>query len=117
MGYCCLYCSFLNFPILSIDGSSGGRSENGGLHLGKPDDVDVSVALKNWLFALEGEHEMAERWWFNNHEDVGREEKCWHISFQNLQVKAKSSPAHLMNGSSNKIQKYPVELVTVRIYS
>ncbi|XP_015898172.2 uncharacterized protein LOC107431706 [Ziziphus jujuba] len=96
-------------------GSSGGGSENGGLHLGKPDDVDVSVELKNWLFALEGEHEMAERWWFYNHEDVGREERCWHISFRNLQVKAKSSPTHLLNGSSNKIQKYPVELVTLGV--
>ena len=108
--------SCLNFPFLSLDGSLGSGKESGVLHFGKPDDVDISVELKNWLFALEGEQEMAEKWWFYNHEDVGREERCWHTSFQNLQVKAKGIPKHLMNGKSHKTQKYPVELVTVRIY-
>ena len=87
------------------------------MQLGKSDDIDVSIELKDWLFALEGEQEMAERWWFHNHEDVGREERCWHTTFQSLQVKAKSSPKHELNdkGKSQEMQKYPVELVTVRI--
>lgn len=98
------------------DGSSGDGKESGVLHLGKPDDVEVSIELKNWLFALEGEQEMAERWWFN-HEDVGREERCWHTTFHNLHVKAKGSPKHMLNGNgkSYRTEKYPVELVTVRI--
>ncbi|KAF3453529.1 hypothetical protein FNV43_RR03969 [Rhamnella rubrinervis] len=97
------------------DGSLGGRKESGVLHFGKPDDVDISIELKNWLFALEGEQEMAEKWWFYNHEDMGREERCWHTSFQNLRVKAKGTPKHLMDGKSHKTQKYPVELFTVGV--
>ncbi|POO00472.1 UHRF1-binding protein 1-like [Trema orientale] len=100
---------------LEDDGSSGDGKESALLHLGKPDDVDVSIELKNWLFALEGAQEMAESWWFSDNEHVGREERCWHTSFQNLRVKAKSSPKKLMNGKSNGVKKYPVELVTVGV--
>ncbi|CAN6694537.1 unnamed protein product [Malus baccata var. baccata] len=99
------------------DGSPGDGRESGVLHLGKPDDVDVSVEFKNWLFALEGEREIAERWWFDNHEDVQREERCWHTTFHNLHVKAQSGPKHMLNGNgkSYRTQKYPVELVTVGV--
>ncbi|PQQ16205.1 uncharacterized protein Pyn_17041 [Prunus yedoensis var. nudiflora] len=101
---------------LKEDGSSGDGKESGVLHLGKPEDVEVSIELKNWLLALEGEQEMAERWWFNQ-EDVGREERCWHTTFHNLHVKAKSSPKHMLNGNgkSYRTEKYPVELVTVGV--
>ncbi|KAF5184457.1 AAA+ ATPase domain-containing protein [Thalictrum thalictroides] len=96
---------------ISEDGEGGGF-----LDLGKPDDVDVSIELKDWLFALEGAQEIAERWWFDG-EDISREEKCWHTMFQSLQVKAKSNPKHVVNGTgkSVRIQKYPVQLVTVGV--
>ena len=83
--------------------------------LKKPDDVDITIELRDWLFALEGEQEMAKRWWFPCHEDVGREERCWHTTFQSLQVIAKSSPNNVPGGKaqSRRIQQYPVELVTV----
>ncbi|KAL5548246.1 hypothetical protein UlMin_003477 [Ulmus minor] len=97
------------------DGSSRDGNEGGILHIRKPDDVDVTIELKNWLFALEGAQEMAETWWFSDNEYVGREQRCWHTTFKNLQVKAKSSPKHLTNGKSHGMQKYPVELVTVGI--
>ncbi|KAL3508536.1 hypothetical protein ACH5RR_027937 [Cinchona calisaya] len=85
------------------------------VQLGAPDDVDVLIELKDWLFALEGE-EMSERWWFNSL-DVGREEMSWHSTFQKVLVKAKSSPKHVMNEQRklNGKQKYPVELVTVGV--
>ncbi|KAF4394591.1 hypothetical protein F8388_020416 [Cannabis sativa] len=95
------------------DGSLGDGKESTLLHLGKPDDVEVSIELKNWLFALEGAREMAESWWFSDNEHLGREERCWHTTFQNVRVKAKSSPKK--NGSTHGIKKYPVELVTVGI--
>lgn len=85
------------------------------LYLGNPDDVDVCIELKNWLFALEGGKEMAEYLWFYEREDVGREERSWHTTFQNLGVKAKSSPKHLLNGKSGGSKQYPVELVMVSI--
>ncbi|XP_024436943.1 uncharacterized protein LOC7470926 isoform X4 [Populus trichocarpa] len=91
--------------------------KDGVLHLGIPDDVDVCIEFKDWLFALEGAQEMTDRWWFYNHEDVGREERCWHTSFQSLLVKAKSGPKKERNGKGkpNGKLKYPVELVTVGV--
>lgn len=98
-----------------VDGSYRDGKDNGFLNLGKPDDVDVSIELKDWLFALEGAQETAERWWFYNDENIGREERCWHTTFQSLQVKAKGGPKRLLNGKgkSQETQKYPVELITV----
>ncbi|KAL3576783.1 hypothetical protein D5086_022066, partial [Populus alba] len=87
--------------------------KDGVVHLGIPDDVDVCIEFKDWLFALEGAQEMADRWCFYNHEDVGREERCWHTSFQSLLVKAKSGPKKERNGKGKL--KYPVELVTVGV--
>ena len=106
-----------SFFFFYLDGSSGDGKESTLLHLGKPDDVEVSIELKNWLFALEGAQEMAESWWFSDSELLGREERCWHTTFQNVRVKAKSSPKNLMNGNSQRIKKYPVELVTVSVFS
>ena len=90
--------------------------EMGFSHLKKPDDVDVVIELKDWLFALEGSQEMAEGWWFSSNEDVGREERCWHTTFHSLQVKAKSTPKNVQNGKAqlHRLQKYPIELVTVK---
>ncbi|KAJ4726148.1 UHRF1-binding protein 1-like [Melia azedarach] len=101
---------------LSVEDHEEGRSSGDGkdalMHLGLPDDVDVCVELKDWLFALEGAEEMAERRWFYNQEDVGREERCWHTTFQCVRVKAKSS---LNQEKPHGTQKYPVELVTVSV--
>ncbi|XP_059662531.1 uncharacterized protein LOC132308464 isoform X2 [Cornus florida] len=103
----------LTVDELKENGNSGDGRDNGFLHLGTPDDVDVCIELKDWLFALEGAQEMAESWWFCN-PDFGREKRCWHTTFQRLQVRAKSSPKHLVNGkgkSPGRLQ-FPIELVT-----
>lgn len=96
-------------------GISGDGKESPLLQLGKPDDVDVSVELKNWLFALEGAQEVGERWWFYNPNKEGREERCWHTSFKSFRVKAQSSPKDpaIGKGRSCGAQQYPMELVTV----
>lgn len=96
------------------DGNFDYEKENSSLQLGAPDDVDVVIELKDWLFALEGEEKMAERWEIHS-EVAGREERCWHTTFQNMIFKAKSSPKPVHDErKSHGIQKYPVELVTVR---
>lgn len=86
--------------------------------LGVPDDVDVLIQLKDWLFALEGPQEISDRWKFCPPEDASREDRCWHTCFQNMIVKAKSR-MNYTNGERKYIgeQKYPIELVTVRICS
>ncbi|GAV60853.1 Chorein_N domain-containing protein [Cephalotus follicularis] len=104
---------------LSVDDQEEDRrlvhgKDGGFLYLEKPDDVDITIEFKDWLFALEGAQEMAE--WLQNH-DVDREERCWHTTFQSLQVKAKSSPKHSLTGDTKllKKQRYPVELVAVGV--
>ena len=96
-------------------GFSGDGKEGPLLQLRKADDVDVSIVLKNWLFALEGAEEMTERSWLYDSNNVGREERCWHTSFQIFRVKAQSRPKDLLNGKGKSCgaQQYPVELVTV----
>ncbi|KAJ0869759.1 putative UHRF1-binding protein [Helianthus annuus] len=92
------------------------EKHSGYLQLGPPDDVDVSLELRDWLFALEGA-EVAEKWRFDNSEDSYRQERCWHTTFDSFQVKANSSKKHSVN--SKKISpgalKYPVESVTVGV--
>lgn len=84
-------------------------------HLKKPDNVDITIVLRDWSFALEGAREMAERWWFSGQEGVGREQRCWHTTFHSLQVNAKSSPKNIPGGKAqpHRIQQYPLELVMV----
>ncbi|KAJ4832444.1 hypothetical protein Tsubulata_017107 [Turnera subulata] len=114
---------FKTSPLMIDDLKDGGSGDGkdsidgGFLQLGIPDDVDVCVELKDWLFALEGAQEMAERWWFYNHEDTGREDRCWHTSFRSLLIKGKSSPEQGPNGKVMSLgkQKFPVEVVTVGV--
>lgn len=86
-------------------------------HLGKPEEVEVLVDLRNWLFALEGAQEMVESSWFDNKENTNREDRCWHTTFKSLKIKAKNSPKDLLNCSvkSSNDHRYPVELITVGV--
>ncbi|XP_010267791.1 PREDICTED: uncharacterized protein LOC104604912 isoform X2 [Nelumbo nucifera] len=108
--------SFVEDDQVEQYGSSEDGGNDGFLDLGIPDNVEVTIEFKDWLFILEGAQEMAERLWFYS-EDVGREERCWHTTFQSLYVKAKSNPKHVGNGlsESNGRQKCPVELVKVGV--
>ncbi|XP_031738234.1 uncharacterized protein LOC101210396 isoform X2 [Cucumis sativus] len=107
---------FKTSPLLTGNLEGDGK-ESSLLQLGKPDDVDVSIELKNWLFALEGAQEMAERWWFYNPNNAGREERCWHTSFQSFRVKAQSRRKEPLSGkgSSRGTQQFPVELVILSV--
>lgn len=106
-------------PLTVDDLRENGCPEDGKesslLHLGTPDDVDISIELKDWLFALEGAQEMADRLDFHDPEVPQREERSWHMTFQNIHVKAKSTPKHAALGKAKRSgkQKYPIELITV----
>lgn len=111
------YFFVLTSPSLHLDGSSQNGNDTSLLHLGAPDDVDISIELKDWLFALEGAEEMADKFGFSGSEDAHREDRSWHTTFQRVQVKAKSSQKNVNVGfgdvrPSGK-QKYPIELITV----
>ncbi|KAG4385614.1 hypothetical protein GLYMA_12G135700v4 [Glycine max] len=104
-------------PLISDNSENGEGRDTSFPNLKNPDIVDVTIELKDWLFALEGAQEMAERWWFSVHEDVKREERYWHTTFHTLRVNAKSCPKNIPDrkSQSRRIQPYPVELVTVGV--
>ncbi|KAJ6807107.1 uncharacterized protein M6B38_173470 [Iris pallida] len=106
-------------PLLEVDQEEEGCLEEESINLldlGMPDDVDIAIELKNWLFALEGTQEMQERWTTCIGDDVSREERCWHTTFRSLLVKAKSSPHNLTSKEKlNTRKKFPVELITVGV--
>lgn len=80
--------------------------------------MDVSVELRNWLFALEGAQETVESSWSDNCENAYREERCWHSCFKSLKIKGKNDLKNPLDCSvKSKVHKYPVELITVRICS
>uniref|UniRef100_A0A0D9W9W4 Uncharacterized protein n=1 Tax=Leersia perrieri TaxID=77586 RepID=A0A0D9W9W4_9ORYZ len=85
------------FTPSHLTDKEGGRSNskdddyNSKFDLGVPDDLDVSIELRNWLFALEGTEEVGD--WSSPHssDHISREEKCWHTTFKNLHVSGRSS--------------------------
>nr|GEV74475.1 hypothetical protein [Tanacetum cinerariifolium] len=82
-----------------------------------PDDVNISLELKDWLFALESADVMAEMPRSNDMEDSYLEKKTWHTSFESFKVKANGSKTDCAKskGSSIVTQKYPVEVVRVGV--
>ncbi|CAF1931991.1 unnamed protein product [Brassica napus] len=69
--------------MLHLDGTLGKGNGDGFAHLGRPDDIDVSIKLRDWLFALEGREGVTERCLHNDNEDIGREERCCHYDTLN----------------------------------
>ncbi|KAL8172404.1 hypothetical protein V2J09_024208 [Rumex salicifolius] len=107
-------------PLISKDIKENGTHENVNdtifPHLGHPDDVDVCIDLKDWLFALEGAEEMSNAW-LDKHESTIREERCWHSTFRNLRIKAKNIHKTRLNGTMkwHVMRKYPVDFITVGV--
>ncbi|KAG8043594.1 hypothetical protein GUJ93_ZPchr0458g22720 [Zizania palustris] len=94
--------------------SSKDHDYNSKFELGVPDDLDVSIELRNWLFALEGTEGGD---WFSPHgsDHISREEKCWHTTFKNLHVSGRSSD---QSGSADKVvykRALPIERFTAGI--
>ncbi|KZV56427.1 hypothetical protein F511_00424 [Dorcoceras hygrometricum] len=86
------------------------------LQLGAPDDVELSIQLKDWLFALEDLQDMgSNRRSFCHSENSFREERSWHATFQSLHAKGKSSPKHVVVGNGKPSMKHrsPIESITV----
>ncbi|KAL6844544.1 hypothetical protein ACP4OV_026217 [Aristida adscensionis] len=84
---------------------------NSKFDLGVPDDLDVSIELRNWLFALEGTEVVGDGFTPRGGDYVSREENCWHTTFTNLHVSGKSSDRLNLGGSEKLLSKksFPVE--------
>ena len=106
------------FPVSMklTDGRSKVDDHNSKFDLGVPDDLDVSIELRNWLFALEGTEEVGDSFSRCGTDRISREEKCWHTTFRNLHVSGKSTDGLNMGGTEKVLPKkaFPVERFTVR---
>ncbi|KAF3779944.1 UHRF1-binding protein 1-like [Nymphaea thermarum] len=100
-------------PHVKMDQEENGGSDEGNFDMGMPDDMELFIELNDWLFALEGELEMAEYRQSGGDINVEREERCWHTTFQSLQIKASSQTENTEKTALAK--KYPLELVTVSV--
>jgi hypothetical protein len=89
---------------------------NSRFDLGVPDDLDVSIELRNWLFALEGTEEVGDCFTPRGGDRISREEKCWHSTFRNIHVSGKSSDRLKLGGGGKVSPKkaFPVERFTVQ---
>ncbi|KAH7287165.1 hypothetical protein KP509_32G041400 [Ceratopteris richardii] len=76
--------------------------------LGVPDAMEISVHLKDWVFALEADPEGIE----NAH---SRREKCWHTAFQCLSITAKGGQKDLDGSKINMLAKHPLKGILVSI--
>lgn len=102
----------LNPTFSHLEESIADDKNSSYLNMGVPDDVTISLELKDWQFSVESAEVMSERCRFNDLEDSFREEKSWHTSFESFKVKANGIKNE---GSSVKAYKYPVEAITVCI--
>ncbi|XP_076918035.1 uncharacterized protein LOC143578293 [Bidens hawaiensis] len=89
--------------------SIGGDKNSSYPSLGAPEDVNISLELNDWLFALESMEVMLERRIFNDLEDSYRNIGSWHTCFESIKVQANGSQ------NDNESHKYPVEVVKVCI--
>ncbi|KAE8805895.1 DNA replication licensing factor MCM6 [Hordeum vulgare] len=95
----------------------GDNDSNSKFDLGVPDDLGVSVELRNWLFALEGTEEVGDWSSPRSGDPISREDKCWHTTFRNLHLSGKSSDRPNLGGAEKVLDKkaFPVESFTAGI--
>jgi hypothetical protein len=120
---CFLFVPFLALEVFLIfvllpnitEGRSEGNDSNSKFDLGVPDDLDVSIELRNWLFALEGTEEVGDWSSPRSGDHISREDKCWHTTFRNLHVSGKSNDRPNLGGAEKVLDKraFPVERFTV----
>jgi hypothetical protein len=111
-----LHHEFFPVSLKITDGSSKVDDHNSKFDLGVPDDLDVSIELRNWLFALEGTEEVGDSFSPRGGGCISREEKCWHTTFKNLHVSGKNIDRLNMGGTEKVLPKkaFPVERFTVQ---
>lgn len=81
--------------------------------MGKPDDIDVCIELKDWLFALEGTQDIGEERLYYNVNGTKREERFWHTTFKVLQLRFKSKPQKSDRPRIPEMRNYPTESIKV----
>lgn len=105
----------LTITVKLTDGRSKVDDHSSKFDLGVPDDLDVSIELRNWLFALEGTEEVGDCFSPRGSDRISREENCWHTTFKNLHVSGKSIDRLNMGGTEKVPKKaFPVERFTVQ---
>ena len=76
------------------------------MELGIPDELDVNIQLRDWIFALEADVEATEN-------ALTRREKCWHSAFHCLSISAEGNREDVNQQKDNLGPKHPVQKVIV----
>lgn len=108
---------FICLCNLLADGCLENKDLMGLSELGKPDDIDVCIELKDWLFALEGSQDIGEDQLYYNVNGTRREERFWQTTFKVLQVKFKSNPEKSDRSGKRGIHNYPMESIKVKHFT
>lgn len=95
-------------PSPQIKQDKDNVSDNEEWELGVPDEIEFSVQLKDWVFALEAELEGIEDAYL-------RRERCWHSAFECLSVTARGGQEDLERKKTTALSKHPVEIIVVGI--
>ncbi|KAI4340058.1 hypothetical protein MLD38_024932 [Melastoma candidum] len=80
-----------------------------------PDNVDVRIDLRNWLFALEGPIDMLERWQDDNCRDSTREKRCWHANFHSFWVEARRNHVQELKEKAYTASRHLLESVVIGV--
>eukprot|EP00250_Pteridium_aquilinum_P021537 c25158_g2_i1 orf=3038-6676(+) len=83
-------------------------SDNEQWELGVPDEMDINVQLRDWVFALEADLEGSE-------DAYSRRERCWHSAFQCLKITAQGGQEDLDENKTSVLSKHPVQRIVVAI--
>ncbi|KAK1609227.1 hypothetical protein QYE76_032900 [Lolium multiflorum] len=97
-----------------VSSKEGDESEFG---MGMPYGVDVSVELRDWIFALEGTEEIGDWACRRTCNRIPREVKFWQAAIRNLHLRGKHSGRTKSNSTEKASQKteYPFECFTARV--
>ena len=91
---------YLSFP------DEGWLENDQQLELTIPDELDVNIQLRDWIFALEADVETTEN-------ALTRRERCWHSAFQCLSISAEGSRQDVSRQQNYVGPKHPVQKIIV----
>ncbi|KAM0845720.1 hypothetical protein ACQ4PT_056188 [Festuca glaucescens] len=105
------------YTVTDKDDVSSKEGEESEFGMGMPYGVDVSVELRDWIFALEGTEEIGDWACRRTCNRIPREVKFWQAAIRNLHLRGKHSGRTKPNSAEKASQKteYPYECFTARV--
>lgn len=105
------FASLLKPPPQVVIQDEASANNNQQWELGVPDEIEVNIQLKDWIFALEGLEADSEQ----TENAFLRGERCWHSAFQCLGITAEGGHKDLDGENGRLFSKHPVQRIIVGI--